>query len=152
MALVRFGFGSDIDDMRREVNRVFSGMPTLGFDLEPAGFERWYPAMDAVEEGDEVKVVLDVPGMREQDIDVQVDGDVLTISGSRQIERAGGDRRWRRFERATGSFERSLQMPGPIDADKVRATFVDGVLTVRLPSSEPQVEPARHIAIEKPAG
>ena len=140
--LVRFDVDRELDDLRREVNRAFSGFPpVLG------ATDRWLPAMDAVEEDGNIRIVLDVPGMSEADIDVQVEGDRLTICGTREIEREGEGQRWHRHERSTGRFERTLQLPERIDADRVNATFDEGVLVITLPNPVPTLPPRRRIEI-----
>lgn len=145
MSLVRFDLGSEIDDLRREVNRIFAGFPlmTSGYS---EGLSRWLPAMDTVEEGGKLNVMIDVPGMAEEDLDVEVSDNVLTIRGKREIKREQKDQRWYRFERSTGNFERSLEMPERIDPDSVHASFDKGVLTVSLPSRKP-VSTGQHIQI-----
>lgn len=149
MSLVRFDLGSEIDDLRREVNRIFTGFPlmTSGYG---ESLSRWLPAMDTVEEEGQLKVMIDVPGMAEEDLDVEVADNVLTIRGKRDIKREQKDQRWYRFERSTGTFERSLEMPERIDPSTVHASFDKGVLTISLPSRKP-VSSGQHIQITRGA-
>lgn len=146
MALVRFDVGNGVDDIRREVNRVFAGLPHLPFGFE-AGLTGWLPAMDTLEEDGTLTIMLDIPGAREEDIDVEVSGDVLTIRGSRSIERETEGQQWHRLERCAGSFERCMQVPDGIDAAKVTASLDAGVLTVMLPAAARQEPATRHIDI-----
>jgi len=149
MSLVRFDLGSEIDDLRREVNRIFAGFPLMSSSYSE-GLSRWLPAMDTVEEEGQLKVMIDVPGMAEEDLDVEVSDNVLTIRGKRDIKREQKDQRWYRFERSTGTFERSLEMPERIDPSSVHASFDKGVLTISLPSRKP-VSSGQHIQITRGA-
>lgn len=148
MALVRFDLERDMDDLRREVNRVFGALPGMSpFDIGMGATQRWLPAMDTVEEDGELKIALDVPGMTQQDIDVEVVGDLLMIRGERRIERSNDQQQWHRFERATGSFERVVQMPDQIDPESVHATFDNGVLTVTMPAVSKTIASGKRIEI-----
>lgn len=147
MSLVRFDVSSEVDDLRREVNRMFAGFPHLPFFGQENGMSRWMPPMDTVEEKGKLKIMLDLPGVDEKDVDVEVDGDMLTIRGTRKIEREDTGQQWYRYERSSGSFERCLQMPDGIDAAKVKATFDKGVLTVELPTAKKVAAASKHIAI-----
>lgn len=152
MSLVRFDVSHEIEDLRREVNRVFAGLPMMapGSLFGAAlgnGFTRWLPAMDTVQENGKLSVTLDLPGMTEKDVDVEVEGDILTIRGSREIKREKQGQEWYRHERFSGEFERSLHLPEGIDPDRVAAKFDRGVLTVTVPVPKKVVTGSRHIAI-----
>ena len=116
-------------DMNRMFEDFFQDMPTR----RPYG--RTYPAMNLWEDGDAAYVETELPGLTLDDLDVSVRGNEVTIAGARKIAEHK-DAAWHRRERAYGDFTRTLQIPWEIDADKVEATFRDGVLTVRLPKSE----------------
>jgi HSP20 family protein len=146
MTLVRFDLGNDIDDLRREVNRIFAGFPLMTPSVGN-GFSRWVPAMDTVEKDGELCISIDVPGMEEKDLDVEVVENRLTIRGKRELKRDDTSERWHRYERASGAFERTLEMPGMIDPASVKAGFDCGVLTVTLPSGKAVPSPAQHIQI-----
>jgi HSP20 family protein len=146
MSLVRFDLTQEMNDLRREVNRAFSGMPLMGAAQVDA-LERWAPAMDMVERDGALQITLDLPGMKDKDIDVEVRGDELILRGTRTIKREEKGSQWHRIERESGSFERRLQMPAGVDAGAVKAEFDQGVLKVSVPLPK-EVEPkARHIAI-----
>ena len=116
-------------DMNRMFEDFFQDMPTR----RPYGSA--YPAMNLWEDGDAAYVETELPGLALEDLDVSVRGNEVTIGGARKIADQK-DAAWHRRERAYGDFTRTLQIPWEIDADKVEATFRDGVLTVRLPKSE----------------
>ena len=89
--------------------------------------------MDVVEAGEHFVLKADLPGIAESDVNIEVENNVLTISGERKTEHEEKHEGYYRLERATGAFSRSLTLPGGIDADAVSATFDNGVLEVRIP-------------------
>lgn len=95
--------------------------------------ERMAPRMDVVEHDDEVVVRAEVPGVKKEDLDVSVTGNAVTVKGTtkREDRQEKGD--YYRCEIAQGSFSRTVGLPGEIDPDKVKASFDDGVLELRLP-------------------
>ncbi len=131
----------------REVDRLFDRL----FDT-PAGAQRWAPPMDLVEAEDHYVLKADLPGVSEEDVAIEVENGVLTLTGERKAEHERSERGFYRIERAFGRFQRQLTMPEGIDTDAVTAEFDKGVLNVRIPKPE-QVKP-RRIAIgggEQPA-
>lgn len=103
--------------------------------------EKWMssdfnPACDLSETADTYQVRLDVPGMKPDDITVQVTGDSLRISGERKEEKDEKEKTFHRVERCYGAFCESLHLPGAVSEDKVQAEFHDGVLTITLPKAE----------------
>lgn len=111
MSLVRFDLGGELDELRREVNQVFSPMSALPslFSRGVAG-PRFLPAMDTYERDGKLCVSMDLPGMDRDDIDVEVQDDVLSVRGSRHIDHESHGDTWYRHERSTGNFERSLRL------------------------------------------
>jgi HSP20 family protein len=146
-ALVRYDLGSELDELRREVNQIFgnmSGMPALW----SAGRDRIAPAMDTFERDGKLCLTLDLPGMSLDDIDVEVAGDRLVIRGSRTIDRKSEQDTWHRVERTSGSFERVVQLPQPIEAKDIDAQFQHGVLTMTLPLPESRSSRPERVAIK----
>jgi len=141
MSLVRFDIDTELEDLRREASQAFTTIPLPAMLPNGALGAHFMPAMDTYERNGRLCISMDLPGMHRDDVDVEVRGDRLTISGSRQLEREGTDGIWYRHERSTGSFERSLRLPEAIDPDQVGAEFDEGVLTVTVPV--PAREPAR---------
>ena len=136
MALIRWEPTREIQSIQHEMNRLFGTF----FDSPTAEAvvpgRRWIPAMDLVEEGGEYVLRADLPGLDEQDVKIELDERLLTISGersSRQEERREG---YYRYERASGSFSRSLTVPEGVDPEAIRASFEKGVLEVRIPKPE----------------
>jgi HSP20 family protein len=137
MALVRWEPVRELNSLQQEMNRLFSTFfdtPTTGNGASAA--RRWIPAMDLVETTDHYVLTADLPGLSEGDINLEFEGDVLTLSGERKVEHAGEKEGFYRLERATGAFSRSLTLPDGVDPDAVTATFDKGVLEVRIPKPE----------------
>jgi HSP20 family protein len=109
----------------RDLDRV------LGRNGGVAGF---VPAADVVVSDEDVTVTMDVPGLRVDDLDIELENDVLTVRGERTYPYAtdGETRGWERIERGFGRFERSLQVPRGLDPDAIEASLDAGVLTLRI--------------------
>jgi HSP20 family protein len=95
----------------------------------------WAPAVDVAEEQDKIVVKVEVPGMNENDLKVHFEDGLLTVSGERQFERKD-DRNYHRIERTYGSFVRSFSLPRSVDANKIAASYVNGVLEIEIPKLE----------------
>jgi HSP20 family protein len=96
------------------------------------------PEADVLETEDEIRVEVEMPGMRSEDIDVDLENNVLTITGEKKAERAKGDESstWHLSERRYGRFTRSFVLPRDVEQDRIEAEFTSGVLSVRIPKSE----------------
>lgn len=138
--------------LHREMNRMFDDV-FRGFDARfPAfgsslSFQHGWPRIDVSETDSEVRITAEMPGMEEKDIELLLEGDILTIRGEKRsdVEENGKDRQL--SERFYGQFERRLSLNAEIDKDKVDASFKGGVLTVVLPKTEMPQTNARRIAI-----
>lgn len=89
---------------------------------------------------DELVLKVERPGVREKDASLSITGDVLTVKGERAFDQEQKDENYVHVERVYGKFERSIQLPMPVQADRVKATYRDGVLEVKLPKAE-EVKP-----------
>ena len=124
-----------VDDIQGEMNRLFDSF--FGRPATVAAGERmWAPLSDMHETKDDLNVTFELPGIREKDVTVSIAGDVLTVKGERKFERDLKDEEYHRLERVYGKFERAVPLPIPVQADKVKATYRDGVLEIRLPKVE----------------
>lgn len=139
----------------REVSRLRSEMDRLWdeyFGSRRQAFrpleEAWLPAVDVSETEDKITVKAEIPGMEAKDIDISVSGDTLTIKGEKKTETEEKEENYHVVERSYGSFRRAMKLPASVDADKVEATYKNGVLSVVLPKKE-EVKPK---AIEIKAG
>src|SRR5436190_1044099 len=138
MALIRWEPARE----QQEMNRLFGTF----FDSSAGGnggrLRRWIPAMDLVEESDHYVLRADLPGLNEDDVKVELEDNVLTISGERRSEHEYKKESYYRIERASGNFSRSLTLPEGVDPDSVNANFDKGVLEVSIPKPE-QRKPRR---------
>jgi HSP20 family protein len=98
-------------------------------------FTGWTPALDLYQSNDNVVAIVELPGMRKEDIEISLQDGMLTIGGERKSEENGNGEN-ARTERFTGKFRRSITLPTRVDANKVNATYKDGLLTVTLPKAE----------------
>ena len=108
------------------------GRPLGRLPVEERG---WMPAVDVFEKEDRFVIKAELPGMKEEDIDVSVVGDTLSIRGEKKTETEINDEDYYRCECSYGSFYRSIPLPSNVDADKIEASFEDGILEVALPKS-----------------
>jgi HSP20 family protein len=145
MALVRWDPLRDIDSLQGEMNRLFSTFfdtPTGRGGNGSGAARRWIPAMDLIEAGEHFVLKADLPGMTEDDVKIELENNVLTISGERKAELEEKHEGYYRLERTSGAFSRSLTLPEGVDAGAVTAAFDNGVLEVRIPKPE-QAKPKR---------
>lgn len=125
-----------LSTLRDEIDRLFeSPLSALSGVTQPF-FGGWCPAVDLFEEPDRLTFRAEVPGMRKEDIEISLHEGVLTVSGERKLAKDYEKAEAHRTERFFGRFQRSLALPTPVDADKVRASYKDGILTVELPKTE----------------
>jgi len=130
MALVRWDPIRELDSLQSDMNRLFDRF----FEGRTAnGNRRWIPAMDLLETEDHLVLRGDLPGLTEDDIDIEIKDNVLTVSGERNAEGEERSEGYYRVERAFGSFSRSLTLPQGVDVGQVEANFDKGVLEVRIP-------------------
>jgi HSP20 family protein len=149
------GLRDQIEDM---FDRYFHGfpshMPRLGhlWDMEPGfglkGFER-SPRVDMSETDKGYEITAELPGLGEDDLDISVTDDVLTISGEKKEEQEQKEKDYYVKERRYGRFSRSLRMPQDADADKISASFETGVLKVEIPKTGEPAKKGRKISLKK---
>jgi HSP20 family protein len=132
-----------LNHMQNQLNQVFDDFFGRGQSLSDRA---WAPAVDIYENREELVVVAELPGVKEKDIQLSIVENVLTLKGQRLAAGEVKEESYHRMERWTGSFERYIQLPVPVQADKVRASYRDGVLEIHLPKIE-AVKP-REIKIE----
>jgi len=145
MAIVRWSPFRDLISVQQELNRLFDDLMSRRLEAGGEG-AMWVPAVDISETADAVRVQLEIPGVQKEDVKVSVTNNVLTVRGEKKMEKEVKEENYHRIERAYGSFVRSLELPTVVAADKVKATYENGVLTVVLPKSE-EVKP-KEIPIE----
>lgn len=136
----------------REFDRMLGGFfNEMGFEL-PARWEELdtavWPRVNVAESDRDVVVTAELPGIPEKNFTVELDDTELLLRGEIDEQHEERGRRWRRVERRTGRFHRAVPLPAAVVADKVKATFTHGVLTVTLPKRAPVAAPRHPIAIE----
>jgi HSP20 family protein len=114
----------------------------------PAEFRMPSVALDVYEEKDDVVVKADMPGLKKEEIEVNLSGNTLTITGERKKSEEVKEKSYYRSERSYGMFRRSVELPADVQADKVTASFKDGVLEIRLPKSEEAKKKERVIKVD----
>ena len=122
--LVGLNFGR-LSSLQDELDRLFES-PMTG----------WAPALDVHEDADKFSIRVELPGLKREDIGVSLQDGALVISGERKSEKVEEGVEIHRQERFYGKFQRALTLPAPVAADKVKAQYKDGILTVTLPKSE----------------
>lgn len=141
-------FMSFYRDMNRLMEDAFRALP-IGAG---PGQMLATPRMDVHESDDEICIDTDLPGVSEKDIEVRLDDDVLTLRGERKTERReGANGNYHVMERSMGTFQRSMRLPFHVDPAQVKASFENGVLTVRLPKA-PQQARSRRIEVQRGSG
>jgi HSP20 family protein len=141
VTIVRWEPFRELSSLQTEMNRLFNAA-FEGPGGGNGGARRWTPAMDLLETEDEFVLRADLPGLSESDVNIELEDNVLTVSGERKTEHEDKREGFYRMERAYGSFSRSLTLPKGIDPEAVTAGFDRGVLEVRVPKPE-QRKPRR---------
>ncbi|HEX6815166.1 MAG TPA: Hsp20/alpha crystallin family protein [Gemmatimonadaceae bacterium] len=130
-ALVPF-FGGEMRPLfglRREIDRLFE-------DVVGSASTRWTPAVDVRETEKSLAIDVELPGIKPENVEVNVENGVLSINGEKQSERTDEEKgRYHMVERSYGSFFRSFQLPAGVDESQIKASFHDGVLTVEVPKA-----------------
>jgi HSP20 family protein len=135
MSLVRYNPERRLTSLRDNINRIFDmTFPTeWGDDRE---FAQWRPSVDMYEKDGEMVVHAELPGVKKEDISLDMNDSVMTIKGKRKSEEEIEEDGYYRKERRFGSFQRSIPLPEAIDPEQVKANYRDGVLEIRIPQSE----------------
>jgi HSP20 family protein len=141
MNLVRWTPFHDMTLLQKQMNRLFDGA-LQGWPAETDGTRNWVPPADIHETDNDLIVTTDLPGVDPKNIDVRVENNVLSITGERHFERKVENENFHRVERIYGRLARSFTLSTPVQADKIQATYKDGVLRISLPKAE-QAKPKR---------
>jgi HSP20 family protein len=137
MSLMRWRPTRDLVGIREEMNRLFdsffNGLPERRRGLLEG---EWAPSIDVAETDDEVVVTAELPGVKQEDVDITVAEDVLTLKGTKKEEKEIKKENYHRIERSYGSFQRSVSLPAGVQANEAKATYKNGVLHVTIPKAE----------------
>ncbi len=120
--------------LSRLFDEAFRGWPSVVQDGTLVG--AWTPAVDVLEDHDAVRIAVELPGVKPEDVKIQVENDVLSIRGEKRQTAEERTERVHRYERTYGTFERSFSVPHTVNADKITAAYEHGVLTLSLPKVE----------------
>lgn len=149
----RLGDGQSFLSLYRDVNRLIdeafrNGLPGFAEDVSEGDASRYIDArMNVSETETEFRITAELPGVAEEDIDINLKDDVLTISGEKRMEKKDEKENFYAVERSFGAFQRSFRLPYSVDPEQVEAEFRNGVLTVTMPKA-PQDEHMHHIAVK----
>jgi HSP20 family protein len=142
--------------LHREMNRLFDeafrgfGLPEGGAGSEPfASGGVAVPRIDVSETEQDLKVFVELPGVDQNDVEITLNDDVLSIRGEKKVEHENKQRNYHVMERSSGSFARSIRLPFTVNPDQVQASFKDGVLTVALPKPAETQQKERRIRITR---
>jgi HSP20 family protein len=119
----------ELTRFERKFDRLFAG-------------HSFSPAVDVYEDKEKITVEAEVPGMEEKDVEITVDKNVLSIKGSRQLEKKADKKEYWRVERSSGSFVRSFTLPSSVETENIQASYNKGVLTIHIPK-KPEVVPRK---------
>jgi HSP20 family protein len=149
--------GNPLFDLRNEIDtlfdRFFSGSlfgPFGGLpDAQPLRqpFSGMMPKVDVSESEREIQIVAELPGLKQENVELNLENDLLTLRGETSTSRDEKDKQYHLTERSYGRFERSFRLPDTVDREKISASFENGLLTVTLPKSERAQKKAKRIEI-----
>ena len=126
-----------LGDLHQELDQLLNmAWPFASAGQGEGSFGDWAPALDVAEDKDSVVVTAELPGMKKEEIEVNLHEGVLTISGERKQEATEENEQLHRSERYYGSFKRSVVLPTAVVGDKIKAAYKDGILSVTMPKSE----------------
>ena len=138
--LIRFSPGTELRRMQSEIDRLFNDFfPATNGDRHAAS-ATWTPRVDLTETSDAYLIHVDAPGIDKKDISINFQDGLLSISGERKAQEKTEDKMFVRVERSYGRFARTFTIPNAVKADKIKATYNDGVLEILVPKAE-EVKP-----------
>jgi len=142
MSLVRWNparelatWPSDLFGIQREMNKMFDGF-LRGTTDEDYAISSWTPAVDIAEHDDGYLVKVELPGVNKDDVKLTLENNILTMRGEKKLEKETKKENYHRVERSYGTFQRSFTLPAAVKAEKIDASYKDGILTVLLPKAE----------------
>jgi len=146
MSLVRWDPFADMDRFfNRTMPAGFARWPQLSSDN---GKSEWAPSADISETDQEYVIRASLPAVKKEDVNVTVDGGVITIKGERKQQKEDKNEKFHRIESFYGSFERSFSLPENVNSDAIRCDSKDGILTVHIPKTEPQRSKPKQISVQ----
>jgi len=135
MAITHWNPYSELATVQDQMNRLFRNI-WGGGQRDEADYGAWMPAVDLREEEKQYVIEADLPGVKKDDIEINIENNVLSLSGERRFENEEKKDAYHRIERTYGKFMRSFTLPVRVDTEKVSATYKDGILEVKVPKTE----------------
>jgi HSP20 family protein len=136
MNLVKWDPFVELEDVSKQLNRIFGRFPARTESVrELLATADWAPSVDITETDTAYLIKGEIPGVNREDVRVNIENGMLTMSGERKLEKDEKGKKFHRIERSYGSFMRSFRLPDNIDEAAVKAEFKDGMLNVTLPKS-----------------
>lgn len=123
--------------LERRMGRIFNEpFPVFDWKVGEPATAAWLPLVDIFEENDKIRLVVELPGVKPEEVKIAVEGNILTIQGTKEQVAEEKAEKIHRYERTYGAFERTFTLPGTVDPEKIKATYENGVLTLTLPKVE----------------
>ena len=136
MAIVRWEPLRDLMMTQREFDRLFREAFSPALGEGEVSTRTWAPPVDIFENGDNLVLKAELPGINPDDVEIRVEDNTLYLKGERKFEKEVKEQNYHRVERSYGTFTRTFSLPNSIDSDKVAANYKDGVLTLTMPKKE----------------
>jgi HSP20 family protein len=136
MAIVKWEPFRDLMTAQRDLDRLFRETFSPLFGETELSTRSWAPPVDIYETDNDIVLKAELPGVDPKDVEVRVEDNYLYLKGERKFEKEVKEQNYHRVERSYGSFARSFSLPNSINADKVKAEFKDGLLTLTMPKRE----------------
>jgi HSP20 family protein len=139
MTLVRWNPLKEVPVLQNRINRMFEDFFHDGFIENTKGMGMtgaWNPVVDIYDTHDTTVIKADLPGLKKEDITINIEGNVLSLTGERNLDEEVKKENYYRRERAYGMFKREFTLPSTVDHEKIKAEFKDGVLNIEIPKPE----------------
>ncbi len=136
MAILRWEPFRDLMATQRGFDRLFREAFSPAFGEGESSTRTWAPPVDIYENGDNLVLKAELPGVDAKDVEIRVEDSTLYLKGERKFEKEVNEQNYHRVERSYGTFTRSFALPNSIDSDRVSAEYKDGILTLTMPKKE----------------
>ena len=136
MALIRWTPGRDLMGIQGEMNRLFDDFFGMSRKADEQERLHWTPRVNIEEAKDRFEITAELPGLKKDDVKIEIKDRVLTMTGEKRVENGNKDRNVYLFERSYGRFCRTFTLPDNVDAEEIGAEFKDGILKIAVPKTE----------------
>lgn len=140
-------FGTEIGNLRHEMDRLFSHFMTPGYDIQPG--ESTFPSAELQEKDESFVLKLEVPGMKPDDIEIQVTSDTVSIKGERKTEEKVEEEGMTRSEFHYGRFSRTIALPRSVKPEEVAAEYSNGILMLTMPKQDQEEHKAVKVEVKQ---